>query len=84
MSPRQSVRLLRRVRLTADQGGGTLHFMVMGLGRPDFLAKEDVPEFEGDEAWFVLERVRGKVWMTWKVLRQVSAPEMAQREIAGW
>jgi len=75
---------MRRVRLLPDQGGGTLHFMVMGLSRPEFLAKDDVPEFEGDEAWFVLERVRGQVWMTWKVLRQVADPTAAQREIMGW
>jgi hypothetical protein len=84
MRGRQKVSQLRRIRLLPEQGGGTLHFQIMDHGRPEFLSVDEVPEFEGEEAWFLLERVRGQVWMTWKVLRQVADPQAAHREILGW
>lgn len=84
MKGRKRVALLQRVRLLEKDGGGTLHFQIMGAGRPEFLPRSAVPEFEGEEAWFVLERVKGPVWMTWKVLRQVDDVDAANREIMGW
>jgi hypothetical protein len=50
-------------------------FIVHAGRRNEYLRPGEVPAFEGDEAWFELERVRGQVWMTWKVLRQVAAPK---------
>lgn len=75
MKGRRKVALLQRVRLMEKDGGGTLHFQIMGASRPEFLPRAEVPEFEGEEAWFELERIRGPVWMTWKVLRRVENPE---------
>lgn len=68
---------LSRRRLLEEDGGGTLFFVVHAGRRPDYLQPDQVPEFEGDEAWFELERARvpGRIWPTWKVLRQVPAPE---------
>lgn len=74
MTGKTKIAKLRRVRLLEQDGGGTLHFIILGSGRADFLDKEQVPDFPGEEAWFELERVRGPVWMTWKVLRQVDEP----------
>lgn len=74
MTGRTKIAKLRRVRLLDKDGGGTLHFIIVGTGRVEFLDLEAVPDFEGEEAWFELERVRGRVWMTWKVLRQVQEP----------
>jgi hypothetical protein len=53
----------------------TLYFVVHAGRRNEYLAPGEVPAFEGEEAWFELERVRGQVWTTWKVLRQVAAPK---------
>lgn len=84
MKGRQRVALLRRVRLMEKDGGGTQHFQIMGHGRPEFLSKAEVPDFEGEEAWFVLERIRGQVWMTWKVLRQVADEKTGWAQISNW
>ncbi|WP_374579277.1 hypothetical protein [Phenylobacterium sp.] len=78
MKGRKRVALLRRVRMMEKDGSGTLHFQIMDARRPEFLPREAVPDFDGEEAWFMLERVRGPVWMTWKVLRQVESSD------AGW
>lgn len=66
---------LRRMRLLEKDGGETLAFQIMDRTPAEFLDTGDVPYFEGEEAWFEIERARGPVWMTWKVLRQVQAPE---------
>jgi len=71
----KTIAKLRRVRLSPKDGGDTLHFQIMGRDRPEYLSVSEVPPFEGEEAWFELERIRGPVWMTWKVLRQVESPE---------
>lgn len=69
------VRISRRTRLETD-GGATLFFVIYSGRRPGYLDLGQVPELEGDEAWFEVERTRvsGRVWPTWKVLRQVSTP----------
>lgn len=74
------VRISRRNLLEQD-GGGTLFFVVHTGRRGDYLDPEQVPDFEGDEAWFEVERTRvsGRVWPTWKVLRQVEAPVVETR-----
>lgn len=74
------VRISRRTRLETD-GGATLFFVIHSGRRPGFLDPEQVPEFEGDEAWFEVERTRvsGRVWPTWKVLRQVETPAAQAR-----
>ena len=49
---------LSRGRLLEQDGGGALFFVVHVGRRPDYLQPDQVPEFEGDEAWFELERTR--------------------------
>ena len=69
------VRISRR-RLLETDGGGTLFFVIHSGRRPGYLDPDQVPQFEGDEAWFEVERTRvsGRVWPTWNVLRQVERP----------
>jgi len=84
MKGRTIVARLRRVRVMEKDGGGTLHFQIMGHGRPEFLPLKVVPDFEGEEAWFLLERIRGPIWMTWKVLKQVESSDAGWAEIFDW
>lgn len=68
------IRKIRRVRTHAHEGGGTLYFKTIGGSRQNptrFFDPDEVPEFEGEEAWFEVEPLRGPVWMTWRFLRQV-------------
>lgn len=58
---RTRVMKLTRVRAHADAGGGTLFFKADGR-RWLFFDREAVPEFDGEEAWFLAERVRGRDW----------------------
>lgn len=74
MRGRTKIAKLRRICLLEKDGGDTLSFQILGTKRPEFLSPSEVPPFEGDEAWFELERIRGPVWMTWKVLRQTTEP----------
>jgi len=39
-----------------------------------FVNVEDVPEFDGEEAWFEMEKIQAKPWSYWRVVRQVEAP----------
>jgi hypothetical protein len=69
-----SIKQLKRVTYL---NGQTLHFMIRGADRqhpPEFLSKEDVPEFEGKEAWFEMRRVRKGPWMGWEIVQQVDKP----------
>lgn len=75
MTGRKKIAKLIRYRTRPEIGGETLHFRIEGTSRPEFLPVSAVPEFEGDQAWFELERVRGRPWLTWKVLRRVDEPE---------
>lgn len=77
MTGRTMIRKIRRVRTHAHEGGRTLHFMTLNGSKRNptrFFDPDQVPEFEGEEAWFEVESVRGSVWMTWRFLRQVVSP----------
>ncbi|ATC24320.1 MULTISPECIES: hypothetical protein [Caulobacter] len=58
----------------------TLHFTFPG-GRKNrrssvsFIDPEQVPPFEGDEAWFLIELVIAKPWSYWRAVRQVEPPQ---------
>lgn len=75
--PTTAIRLLSRV---TDRQGRTLHFRCDHVGArsgnstSSFIDKEDVPEFEGDVAWFELERVPAKPWPRWRAVRQIEEP----------
>lgn len=67
----------RRLRRVTDHDGRTLHFMIPTSDRrhpSEFLSCDQVPDFDGDEAWFELEKIHAKPWAFWKVLRRVEAP----------
>ncbi len=56
---------LTRVRTHAGAGGGTIFFTAPGLRRRRlhmFFSPDVVPEFEGDEAWFLAEHVPKSGW----------------------
>ena len=75
---RRDVKKLTRV----SHLGRTLHFTFRGgSGRGNsvhgFVKAEDVPPFEGDEAWFEMEMVAAKPWSFWRAVRQVEPPAHA-------
>jgi hypothetical protein len=56
---------LTRVRSLPDSGARTLHFKADGQTRRQrylFFAPDAVPEFDGEEAWFLAERRPGSGW----------------------
>lgn len=73
------------VKLTRHRGpdGRTLQFTFpskTGGSRrsaTEFVNSEDVPEFEGESAWFEMEKVgrgNGRSWPWWRAVRQVEPP----------
>ncbi|MBV9995606.1 MAG: hypothetical protein JO127_10365 [Caulobacteraceae bacterium] len=59
-----------------DLDGRTLCFTLLASGGRrlhDFIDKERVPDFEGDQATFETEKVRepGSPWLRWRVIRRV-------------
>lgn len=61
----------------------TLHFTFRGGSRHgnsvnSFVNREDVPRFEGDQAWFEMELVEAKPWSFWRAVRQVEPPAHAR------
>lgn len=39
-----------------------------------FIDGERVPAFEGEEGWFLVEKVKATPWDYWKAVRQVEPP----------
>ncbi len=86
--PRVYYRTIARLtRIAIDEGHGpdktrrTLHFLLhtpLGLGSPaHFVDPANVPDFEGDVAWFEMEKVQrgeGHRWPWWRAVRRVEAP----------
>ena len=72
-------RIAKLTRVT-DREGRTLQFTTPSLARGrcplDFIDKERVPDFEGDEAWFEMVKVREPncPWPRWRVIRRVEPP----------
>jgi hypothetical protein len=72
MNMRRAVFKLIRCRNLPQAGGGTLFFMTEGLDRkhlPKFFNASQVPEFEGEYAWFECERLSRA--HRWRVVRRV-------------
>jgi hypothetical protein len=71
---------LTRVRKhTGDLSSPTLMFTCpggseRGNSRSDFIAIENVPEFEGETAWFELETVRATPWSYLRAVRRLPDP----------
>ena len=86
--PRVYMRTIARLtRMTVDEGYGaartrrTLNFHLHTKGSlnspAQYVDPKDVPEFEGDVAWFEMEKVeRGGEhrWPWWRAVRQVDPP----------
>lgn len=58
----------------------TLHFTFPGgrrarRSRVAFVDPQNVPPFEGQEAWFLMELVIAKPWSYWRAVRQVEPPD---------
>lgn len=65
---------VRRKRLLPQDGGDTLFFTIHGLGRrARFAEPREVPEFEGEVAFFEVEQ-RKKTKLGYVFLRQVDPP----------
>ena len=67
MPPPRIVKLTR-ARALPNAGGHTLYFHYQQGKSGRFLRPPQVPEFDGDVAWFEIEIVRGKV----RIVRQVT------------
>lgn len=77
MSP--PTRIVKLTRATCNRGV-TLFFTYAGgerrrgNSRSGFIDPEHVPPFEGDSAWFEIERVHAKPWGFDRAIRQVEKP----------
>jgi hypothetical protein len=73
MAYRGPVRTMKLVRFRTlpNAGGNTLYFWAKSGKSGRFFRPEQVPEFEGEEAWFEVQNVGGGQL---KVLRRVDAP----------
>ena len=63
---------LTRQRTLENAGSRTLFFTTAHIGRrrhSDFFSPSQVPEFEGESAWFEAEQVPK---MGWRILRRVT------------
>ena len=85
---RPPITRIAKVTRVTDLQGHTLSFTTPAFRRQrcplEFLDKENVPEFEGKEAWFELERVTAKPWSYWRAIRQVEPPPDPQGRPATW
>jgi len=59
--------------------GRTLYFTFPGgvksqRSNVTFVDPQNVPAFDGDEAWFEVEQVEGKPWAFWRAVRRVEGP----------
>ena len=64
---------VQRCRTLPEHGGRTL-FLSVFLGSRSrgwlHFRPNELPDFEGEEAWFEMERVKGR----WRIVRQVEPP----------
>ena len=72
-------KLTRHRERFGDLNTRTLYFTFPGgrrasRSRVTFVAAENVPDFEGEEAWFEMELVAGKPWSWWRAVRRVEPP----------
>jgi len=73
-------KLTRHRERHGELSSRTLYFTFPGGRRSSrsqvtFVSAENVPPFEGEEAWFEMELVAGKPWSWWRAVRQVEAPK---------
>lgn len=66
--------IVARLERKTDLEGRTIYFMLPSSDRrkpPAFVEPEDVPAFDGDAAWFELERVKRGPWLKWRAIRKL-------------
>lgn len=73
-------KLTRHRERHSELSSRTLYFTFPGGRRASrsqvtFVAPENVPEFEGEDAWFEMELVAGTPWSWWRAVKQVEAPK---------
>lgn len=72
--------LTRVVGMVGTPMERTLHFTFEGetgrssRARCSFVDPAHVPPFDGDKAWFEMEKVKAKPWPYWRAVRQVEPP----------
>lgn len=72
--PRSRICEVHRQRYLPQDGGGTLHFVIHGLARrARFASIGQVPEFEGDRAFFEVIPKRGTK-LGYEFVQQVENP----------
>jgi hypothetical protein len=80
---RRVAKLTRMRQNTDDPASRTLSFTfprATGGGRRsavEFVNVEDVPDFEGESAWFEMEKVQagdGRTWPWWRAAHRVEPP----------
>lgn len=69
-------KLIRRRERTGDLTSPTLFFTFASGSRTSrsnvtFVALDQVPGFDGEEAWFELELVGGAPWSFWRAVRRL-------------
>lgn len=68
---------IARLERRTDLQGRTIYFMLPSSDRrkpPAFVEPADVPPFDGDAAWFELERVKSGPWLKWRAIRKLDRP----------
>jgi hypothetical protein len=73
-------KLTRHRERSGDLTTRTLYFTFPGSRRASrsqvtFVDRDNVPHFEGEEAWFEMELVAGKPWSWWRAVRRVEPPK---------
>lgn len=71
---------LTKVRALPQDGGYVLHYRTDDIATSGkrcsttFVSKTHVPDFEGEAAWFRMERVPATPWAYWVAVEQVAPP----------
>lgn len=76
---RRIAKLTRVRKYVGDANSPTLLFTCpggsgRGNSRSDFIAADNVPDFEGETAWFELETVKAKPWPYLRAIRRLPDP----------
>lgn len=83
---RAILRLTRMRERSGDPTSRTLCFKMPGNGpgnsRSVFVEAENVPEFDGENAEFLMELVEGVPWSFWRAVRQVEKSSEHEPPIA--
>ena len=80
-APETRIAKLTKVRALPQDGRYVLHYKTDDIKTSGkrcsttFVSMEHVPAFEGEAAWFLMERVPATPWAYWKALRQVEPPD---------